>query len=80
MRFREFFKGFKEGFGLFGKIISGLINAILLSIVYFIGVGVTSIICRLGGKRFLDLRLDKSKDSYWEKREQNPHKDAQRMF
>lgn len=58
-----FLKGFKKGMKGFGENITVIINSILLSFVYFIGVGPTSIIAKLFGKHFLDLKY--SKDSYW---------------
>jgi hypothetical protein len=62
MTLRQFFKGFKESFKEFGESIAGIINVVLLSIVYFIGVGITSIIAKVSGKHFLDM---KTKKSYW---------------
>lgn len=60
----EFFKGLKEGFKEFSSNISIIINTILLSIVYLIGVGITSIFAKLIGKHFLDIK-HKNVDSYW---------------
>lgn len=62
---KQFLKGFQKGMHDFGSSISVVINSILLTIVYFIGVGITSIIARLVGKHFLDIRKIK-KDTYWE--------------
>ena len=39
-----------------GKLISGIVNSILLSIVYFVGVGIVSISMKLFGKHFLELK------------------------
>ena len=47
-----------------GKIIVIIINSILLTIVYFIGVGLTSIIAKIFKKNFLDLKISKKK-TYW---------------
>jgi hypothetical protein len=60
-----FFKGFKKGMKQFSDNISLIINSILLSIVYLLGVGITSIFAKLSGKHFLDLKLSKKKKSYW---------------
>jgi hypothetical protein len=61
---KEMFDDFMEGSKMFGELISAIINLLLLSIVYFIGVGLTSIFAIVFGKRFID---DKTiKDSYWE--------------
>lgn len=57
--FNKFFKGFKKGMKDFGNNISLIINSILLTIVYLIGVGITSIIAKLSEKSFLDSKLSK---------------------
>jgi hypothetical protein len=61
----NFFKGFKEGFQYLPKFITMIINAILLTIVYFVGVGLTALMAKIAGKRFLELKTDKGKKSYW---------------
>ena len=60
-----FLTGFKKGMNGFGKTISVIINSILLAIVYIIGVGITSIACRLFRKQFLDVTPDKKAKTYW---------------
>jgi len=62
---KEFFKGFKQGQKEFGETIAIVINTILLTFVYFIGVGITSIFAKLVGKSFLDLKTNNKKNSYW---------------
>ncbi len=62
----SFFKGLKQGMILFGHTIAGIINAILLSIVYVMGVGVTSIIAKLCKKHFLELKPKKEVKTYWD--------------
>jgi len=61
---RQFFKGFKQGMKSFGSNIALIVNTILLSLVYVMGVGITSIIAKLIGKRFLETKLSK-KSTYW---------------
>jgi len=61
-----FFKGVHKGQKLFGETIAVLINTILLSIVYIVGVGGTSIVARLFKKRFLEKEINSKKDSYWQ--------------
>lgn len=56
----SFFKGFKE----FGLAFSTLANSLLLFVVYILGVGLTSLVARLFGKHFLNMKP--SKKSYWE--------------
>tara|TARA_Y100000310_G_scaffold306535_1_gene347759 strand:+ start:121 stop:351 length:231 start_codon:yes stop_codon:yes gene_type:complete len=58
----SFFKGFKKGFPGFGRLVALLVNVVLLSIVYLLGVGLTSVVARVKGKKFLDT---KEKESYW---------------
>lgn len=62
---KDFFKGFKEGFKEFGHNINMLVNAVLLTLVYVIGVGSTSVFARLVGKRFL-MTETADEESYWE--------------
>jgi len=62
---REFFSGFKAGMQLFGHGIATIVNVTLLSVVYWIGVGITSMIAKIMGKRFLDMELDKKAKTYW---------------
>jgi len=62
---KEFIGGFKEGQKLFGKTIAVIVNTILLSIIYFIGIGLTSIVAKLFGKHFLELEKKESLSSYW---------------
>jgi len=61
---KEFFEGFKEGTKLFGENISVIINFILLSLVYFVGVGLTSVFAKIAGKEFLE--SNKKTNTYWE--------------
>jgi hypothetical protein len=72
---------FKKGFKEFGHSITAVINTLLLSIVYIIGIGLTSIIAKLSKKRFIDLR-PKNNNTYW--RELNlskkPKEDYCRQF
>lgn len=49
----------------FGYTIAIIINSILLSIVYIIGVGLTSIIAKLVRKNFLEKKFS-DKETYWE--------------
>jgi len=61
---KRFFRGFKKGMASFGQSISLLINTILLAFVYFLGVGLTSIVAKIVGKHFLETKLSK-KGTYW---------------
>lgn len=59
-----FFQGFLAGFKKFGFIVAEIINGVLLSIAYFIGVGIVSLFFKLKRKHLLDLGK-KKKESYW---------------
>ena len=65
MKLKQFLKGFKLGMEEFGSNIAIIINSILISIVYLIGVGFTSIIAKLSGKHFLETKTSIKKKSYW---------------
>ena len=60
---KELLKNIKEGNKMFGEDIASIVNFLLLTFVYFLGVGITSIIAKMSGKHFLELKMDK--DSYW---------------
>jgi hypothetical protein len=59
-----FLKSMKEGMHTFGQTIATLVNTLLLTVVYIIGVGITSIIAKLFRKQFLEMKL-KKEGSYW---------------
>jgi len=61
---KESFESFKKGQKHFGEDIAVIINSILLSFVYVLGVGLTSIFAKIVGKHFLDLKTEE-KDTYW---------------
>ncbi len=61
----NFIEGFKEGQKAFGENFAAIVNLILLSVVYFLGVGGTSITAKIFGKHFLDLRTEKNIKTYW---------------
>lgn len=60
-----FFVNIKEGFKMYGEEIATVVNSVLLTITYFIGVGLTSIFAKLVGKEFLDMKIDHSTETYW---------------
>lgn len=57
-----------------GFFVSKVVNTILLVVVYFIGVGPTSLIARIFKKKFLDLEICKAADSYWTELDLNSKK------
>ncbi len=56
---------FMDGQKMFGEDISRIVNTVLLTIVYILGVGLTSIVAKLAKKNFLDLKINKETESYW---------------
>ena len=64
MSVNNFFFGFKRGMHGFGQIIAGIINSILLLIVYFLGLGFTSIVAKLFKKRFIQKKFQNC-NTYW---------------
>ena len=54
-------------FKIFHKSITFVTNLVLLSFVYFLGIGPTSLIGKIMKKPFL--KLKEEKESYWEDRE-----------
>ncbi len=61
----SFFGDFTDGMKEFGLIINIIINTILLTIVYFVGVGFSSIVGAIVKKKFLDSEISEDIDSYW---------------
>jgi len=63
---KQFIKGLKKGIGNFGHGITLIINTILLTFAYIIGIGFTSITAKIFKKHFLELKISKNKESYWQ--------------
>ncbi len=64
-KLKEFLIGIKAGQKKFGENIALVVNTLLLSIVYFLGIGFTSIIAQILGKRFLEIKPEKDAKTYW---------------
>ncbi|HIH24087.1 TPA: hypothetical protein HA251_03575 [Candidatus Woesearchaeota archaeon] len=65
MNGREFLRGMRNGMKLFGDNITIIVNTIVLTIVYFFGIGITALIARLAGKKFIDKSINKRTKTYW---------------
>jgi hypothetical protein len=65
MKKYNFIEGIKVGQRAFADTIATIINSILLSFVYLIGIGLTSITAKIFKKKFLDLNKKNSK-TYWQ--------------
>ncbi|MBI5393526.1 hypothetical protein HZA96_06680 [Candidatus Woesearchaeota archaeon] len=63
--FRRIWQAIKKGFLAFSHFMQKVVNTILLTIVYFVGVGLTSLISKLFGKHYMELKLDKDAKSYY---------------
>ena len=60
----SFWKDFIEGFGFYGKLISTIVNTVLLSLTYIIAVGLTALFAKLFKQHFMELKTNKEK-TYW---------------
>lgn len=49
-----------------GLVISNIVNFVLLLVVYFLGIGPVSIIMKLFGKHFLELKKQNKKTNWHE--------------
>ena len=58
---KEFISGFKE----FGKFVNAVVLFVALTLVYIFGIGPTSLIGKLLGKKFLSLKKDEKAKTYW---------------
>ncbi len=61
-----FFKGFLQGFKSFGHTVTNIVNFFLLLIVYIFGIGSVSVIGKLTGKHYLDLKKSNNKSNWHE--------------
>ena len=60
------FDDFKKGIKEFGDTIAVIVNSFLLTLVYILGIGATSLIAKIFGKKFLENKISTDTDSYWE--------------
>lgn len=63
---KKLWNGAKRIFEAFGKLVSGIINFILLFAVYLVGIGVVSISMKLFRKHFLELKKKNNKSNWHE--------------
>lgn len=55
----------RKGNTFLTKTIVIIINLLLLTIAYILGVGIISIIAKLLRKQFLDMKMSKETKTYW---------------
>ena len=69
-------------FEFVGKKVATLTNYVLLTIVYFTAFATTAAIAKIARKRFLELKPDLKKQSYWieRKKEDYTNKETYRGF
>ena len=58
-------RGMQNGFTHFSHTLAGIVNALLLSIVYIVGVGLTHAFARLKKKKFLKTTSSPNENTYW---------------
>lgn len=63
---KKFIEDFKEGQKLFGELIFGIVNFVALTIVYFLGIGLTFLASKVSHKKFLEETPNISDKTYWE--------------
>jgi hypothetical protein len=63
---KEFYREFKKGMEGFGENIAAVVNTIFLSIVYFLGIGIVALGARIIGKKFLEVKPEEKRKTYWE--------------
>lgn len=62
---KQFLSGVKQGMHNFSSAIALIINSALLTLVYFIGIGVTSLFARFANKKFLLQKISQKRKTYW---------------
>ncbi len=71
---RSFLKKIYDGWMLFSKALGWVNTRILLSLIYFIVFTLFRMVSIIIGKDFLDRKIEKNKETYWQKREIKPFK------
>jgi Saxitoxin biosynthesis operon protein SxtJ len=63
-------------------LLGWLMTRVILSVLFYLVITPISLIARISGKHFLDLKIDKTRASYWEKRKNVPSTptDYERQF
>ena len=61
-----FFVGTQEGIKSFGEGIQSVVNTILLSAVYLVGVGIAWLMCKVSKRTFFAEKPRPEATSYWE--------------
>ena len=64
MALNRFFHGFRRGLKETGSAIISIINSVLLTVVYLLGVGLPSLAARVFKKEFLETKTGHT-STYW---------------
>jgi len=77
-----FFVGTQQGIKSFGENIQTLVNTLLLSIVYFVGVGIAWLMCKLSKRTFFAEKPRPEATTYWEPMDlkKRPMEEYRRQF
>lgn len=69
-------------FEFVGKRVATVVNYVLLTAVYFTAFAATAAVAKLARKKFLELKPEQKKQSYWidKKKEDYSKKEAYRGF
>jgi hypothetical protein len=65
-------KPLQKAWMAFAVVMGFFMTNVILSILFYIVFTFTRVVSRLFGKQFLDLKMDKSRKSYWRFRESTP--------
>jgi hypothetical protein len=63
-------------------LLGWVMTRVILSLLFYLVITPISLIARISGKHFLDLKIDKTRATYWEKRKNVPSSpvDYERQF
>lgn len=72
----------QKGWMALAVVLGFIMTRVILSLLYFLVFTPMSIIAKLVGKSFLDMKIDKSASSYWYYREKKEYRrvDTERQF
>jgi hypothetical protein len=85
MGFWDFFKPLRKllaPFEFIGKKVAIGVNYVLLTLIYITAVALTWLVAKIFGKKFLHLKTEPGKQSYWldRKKEDYASKESYRQF
>ena len=57
-----------KGWMVFSVLLGWVMTRVILSVLYYIVITPIGIIAKISGKKFLELKIEKGKETYWERR------------